>query len=63
LRNRDVALRPDSETDQGSWDVWVPVPRGADRRFFVQVQLYNDRRSVPIGRLRTATLSGSDVVP
>jgi hypothetical protein len=58
--SKDVALHPDAETDQASWDFWVPVPRGADRRFFVQLQLYNDRGSVPIGRLRTATFGGSD---
>jgi hypothetical protein len=50
-----VAITPDAQTDQGSWDVWVPVPRGAGRRFYVQLQLYDNQGTVPIGRLRTAT--------
>jgi hypothetical protein len=59
-QSRDVALIPDAENDQGTWDVWVPVPRGEDRRFFIQVQLYNDRGTVPIARLRTATFAARD---
>jgi hypothetical protein len=54
-QSRDVGITPDAQTDQGSWDVWVPVPSGTGRRFFVQLQLYDDRGTVPIGRQRTAT--------
>jgi hypothetical protein len=56
-QSRDVAITPEAQTDGGSWDVWVPIPRGAGRRFFVQVQLYDDRGIVPLGRQRTATFA------
>jgi TIR domain-containing protein len=56
-QSRAVSITPDANTDSGSWDVWTPVPTGADRRFFVQVQLYNDRGVVPIARLRTETFA------
>ena len=57
-QSRDVAIIPEAANDKGTWDVWVPVPRGANQRFFVQVQLYNNAGDVPIGRLRTATFAG-----
>jgi hypothetical protein len=56
-QSRDVSITPDATTDQGSWDVWVPLPRG-HRRFYVQVQLYDDAGLVPIGRLRTERFAG-----
>jgi hypothetical protein len=51
-QSRDIAIRPDATTDQGTWDVFVPLPRGHSR-FYVEVQLYDDKGLVPIGRLRT----------
>jgi hypothetical protein len=51
-QSRDIGITPAATTDQGSWDVWVPLPRG-HRRFYVQIQLYDDAGLVPIGRLRT----------
>ena len=51
-QSRDVTIVPEADDDQGTWDVWVPVPRDAGRRFSVQVQLYNDQGDVPIARLR-----------
>jgi hypothetical protein len=56
-QSRDVAIVPEADDDRGTWDVWVPVPRGADERFFVQVQLYNRDGDVPLARLRTATFA------
>jgi hypothetical protein len=56
-QSRDYAITPDANTDSGSWDVWVPVPQGAGRRLYVQVQLYNDRGVVPIARLRTSAFA------
>jgi hypothetical protein len=54
-QSRDVAITPDATTDQGSWDVWVPVPRG-HRRLFVQMQLFDDEGiDGLIARLRTKT--------
>ena len=51
----DVSIIPSADIDQASWDFWVPIPGGDDRRYFVELQLYDDREAVPIGRLRTAT--------
>jgi len=59
-QSRDVSITPDATTDQGSWDVWVPLPRG-HRRLYVQVQLYDDAGLVPIGRLRTERFAGPGV--
>jgi hypothetical protein len=56
-QSRDIAITPSATTDQGSWDVWVPLPRG-HRRFYVQVQLYDNAGLVPIGRLRTPRFAG-----
>jgi hypothetical protein len=56
-QSRDIAITPDATTDQGNWDVWVPLPRG-HRRFYVQVQLYDDHGVVPIGRVRTERFAG-----
>jgi hypothetical protein len=58
-QSRDISITPDANSDSGTWDVWVPVPSGADQRLFVQVQLYNDRGVVPIARLRTATFDSA----
>jgi hypothetical protein len=57
-QSKALSITPAANTDQGSWDVWVPLPRGR-RRLYVQVQLYEDAgrvpigARVPIGRLRT----------
>jgi hypothetical protein len=62
-QSRDVAISPEASTDQGTWDVWVPIPAGRGRRFYVQLQLYDDRGAVPIGRLRTPTFASPRVRP
>jgi hypothetical protein len=59
-QSRDVSITPGAMTDQGSWDVWVPLPRG-HLRFYVQVQLYDNAGLVPIGRLRTERFAGPGV--
>jgi hypothetical protein len=48
----DISIRPDADTDQASWDFWVPFPRG-HRRLYVALQLFDEHGTVPIGRLRT----------
>jgi hypothetical protein len=58
-QSRDISITPDANSDSGTWDVWVQLPGGADRRLFVQVQLYNDRGVVPIARLRTKTFGSA----
>jgi hypothetical protein len=52
-QSSDISIRPDADTDQASWDFWVPFPHG-HRRLYVQLQLYDEDGTVPIGRLRTA---------
>jgi hypothetical protein len=52
-QSQDLRVKPRVDTDSGSWNVWVPIPRRA-RRMYVQIQLYNDAGTVPIGRIRTA---------
>ena len=52
----DLRITPDVNTDAGSWNVWIPLPRRA-RRMHVQIQLYNDMGRVPIGRIRTPDFS------
>jgi hypothetical protein len=54
-----VGIIPDADVDQASWDFWVPVPGARNRRYFVQLQLYDDRETVPIGRLRTETFGST----
>lgn len=53
-KSRDTFITPEAPTDKGTWDVWVPSPRGRASRAFVQLQLYEDSGDVPIARLRTA---------
>jgi hypothetical protein len=50
--SRDLGVRPLVNTDAGSWNVWIPLTRRA-RRMYVQIQLYNNAGTVPIGRVRT----------
>lgn len=52
-KSRDEFIVPEASTDKGSWAVWVPVPRRRAQELYVQLQLYEDRGEVPIGRLRT----------
>jgi len=48
----DLRVTPDVNTDAGSWNAWIPLPPAA-HRVYVQIQLYNDAGTVPIGRIRT----------
>jgi hypothetical protein len=54
--SRDLLVKPEVNTDSGSWNVWIPTPR-RPRRLYVQIQLYNDAGTVPIGRVRTPDFS------
>jgi hypothetical protein len=51
-RSADLRVTPDVNTDAGSWNAWIPLPHAA-HRLYVQIQLYNDAGTVPIGRIRT----------
>ena len=57
---RDTFITPGAQTDQANWDFWVPVPRGADRHLYVQLQLFENQGKFPIGRLQTKTFSPAD---
>jgi hypothetical protein len=57
-RSRDLLLTPAANEDQNSWSVWVPIPRGRSRRFFVEVELLDDH-GYPLGRVRTDRFSGA----
>ena len=46
--------------DAGSWNVWIPTP-SRPRRMYVQIQLYNESGTVPIGRVRTHDFAGAGV--
>jgi hypothetical protein len=52
-QSRDIRIKPLAPTDQGSWEVWIPIPRDPARSYFVQIELFNDAGSVPLRRLRT----------
>lgn len=58
-QSRDLVYIPAASEDQNSWSIWVPLPRGLDRRFFVEVELLDDRGAAPLGRARTHTFGGS----
>jgi hypothetical protein len=55
--SRDLRVKPRVDRDAGSWNIWVPLPRRR-HRLYVQVQLYNDAGTVPIGRVCTARFTG-----
>jgi len=62
-KSRDTQIVPEASTDKASWDVWVPLPQRRVQRVFVQLQLYEQRGNVPIGRLRTPAFSVSSSAP
>jgi hypothetical protein len=55
----DHFLTPEANEDQGRWPIWVAVPRGHTRRFFIEVELLDDRGLVPLGHIRTQRVSGT----
>jgi len=58
-RSWGLSFIPRAGADNNSVPIWVPVPRGRDRRFFVEVQLLDNRRATPLGRARTNRFSGT----
>lgn len=54
-----LSYRPDAEEDQNSWPVWIPLPRGRDRRFFAEIELLDDRGATPLARARTHRFEGT----
>jgi hypothetical protein len=55
--NRDLSIKPEVTKDSGNWPLWVPLPRGRQRRLFITIQLYEPRGVVALGSLRTHTFS------
>jgi hypothetical protein len=51
--NRHFFLTPEASEDQVRWPAWVPVPRGRERRCFVEIELLDDRGVIPLGHVRT----------
>jgi len=58
-QSRDLFYTPSASEDQNTWSIWVPLPRGRGRRFFVEVELLDDRGAVPLGRARTHHFDGA----
>jgi hypothetical protein len=56
--SQDLVITPTAAEDQNTLPVWVRVPRDANRRFFVEIQLLNDR-AVPLAHIRTKRFSGT----
>jgi hypothetical protein len=56
---RDFSFIPRATDDHNSLSFWMPVPSGRDRRFYVEVQLLDNRGAIPLGRIRTNRFSGT----
>jgi hypothetical protein len=57
-QSEDLGIEAQATADRGTWFVWVPIPHGRKRRFFVQIQLYKPDGKVPLSRVRTARFAG-----
>jgi hypothetical protein len=58
-RSRDLVFVPRANDDHNTLSIWVQVPPGRDRRFFVEVQLLDNQGAIPLGRIRTNRFSGT----
>ena len=47
-----------TKKDQNHWPIWVPLPRGRDRLFFVEFELFDDGGTTPLQSARTALFKG-----
>jgi hypothetical protein len=56
---KDRFIKAEANVDRGSWPLWVQIPRGRTRRFYIDVQIYNDRGAVAIHSLHTRRFRGS----
>ncbi len=59
LQSRDLSYTPEASEDRNSWPLWVPLPRGSDRRFFVEVELLDDKGKTPLASDRTDRVKGA----
>jgi hypothetical protein len=58
-QSRDLVFVPRANDDHNTLSIWVLVPSDRDRRFFVEVQLLDNRGAIPLGRIRTNRFSGN----
>ncbi len=56
---RGQFLAAETSDDQAGWPIWVPVPRGRERRFFVDIELLDDRGGGLLGQRRTRPFAGT----
>lgn len=50
---------PYANKDSNDWPIWVPRPRGGDRRFFVEFELLDDQGASALARERTPEFRGA----
>jgi hypothetical protein len=58
-QSRDFSFIPRATNDHNSLSFWMRVPTGRNRRFYVEVQLLDNRGAIPLGRIRTNRFSGT----
>jgi hypothetical protein len=58
-QSEDLGITAEATTDRGTWPLWVAVPRGATRRFTINIQIYKSGGDVPLSRARTARFPGT----
>jgi hypothetical protein len=56
-RNHHVAA--EVTEDQGGEPIWVPVPRGCQRRFVIELELLDESRAISLASTRTPRFSSS----
>jgi hypothetical protein len=56
-QSRDLSFVPTATDDHNSLLIWMPVPRGRNRRFFVEILLLDAGGVIPLGRIRTHRFS------
>lgn len=52
-RSRDLRFVPKATDDHNSPLIWIPVPHRRHRRFFVEIQLLEERGVIALARIRT----------
>jgi hypothetical protein len=57
-QSKDLFYTPYANHDENISSIWVPLPRGRNRRFFIEVELLDDGGKTPLGETRTRRFSG-----
>ena len=58
LQSEDLFYKPYAIQDENIAPIWVPLPRGRNRRFFIEVELLDDGGKTPLGGARTRRFGG-----